>query len=288
LTCDTNANTSHVSALRDPIDLWGWKGLTIVGTGIRVGLQTTPEAKICIEQASQVLYLVGDPVSEAWIQSLRSGAESLFPLYGRDKPRCQTYTEIEDRILENLRRWGDVCVVFYGHPGMLVGPAGEAMRRAREEGFQVRMLPGVSALDNLFSDLGLDPGINGLQTYEATGFLLYRPQLEPTAALVLWQIGALGEKSWSPQAQPKPGILRLLQNRLSEFYPADHPVVVYEAAVLPFESPVVQRTTVSSLVSSTFSTSSTLLVPPCPSGGPDLETLHLLEAGGIPEESPRI
>jgi hypothetical protein len=33
------------------------------------------------------------------------------------------------------------------------------------------MLPGISAEDCLFADLGIDPGIYGCQSYEATDFL---------------------------------------------------------------------------------------------------------------------
>lgn len=175
-----------MESLRQPPDLWGSRGLTIVGTGIRGGLQTTPEAKICIEQASKVLYLVGDPVSEQWLLSLNPRSESLYSRYSREKPRNETYREIVDEILKSLKNSPDVCVVFYGHPGVFVGPGLEAMRQARAEGIPVRMLPGVSALDNLFSDLGLDPGAAGLQCYEATGFLLYEPKIEPTAALILF------------------------------------------------------------------------------------------------------
>lgn len=279
----TSTDSFDLSALLEPIDLWGWKGLTIVGTGIRTGLQTTPEAKICIEQASKVLYLVADPVSEAWLKNLNPTAESLFSLYQSGKPRPQTYSEIVEKILDALRIASDVCVVFYGHPGMLVNPSREAMKRARAAGFQVRMLPGVSALDNLFSDLGFDPGITGLQSYEATGFLLHKPRFEPTAVLILWQIGVIGEMLWSPHSQPKAGNLRLLRDHLLMSYPADHLVAVYEAAVLPFERPVVHCTTLSKLLTSRMSTASTLFIPPLPRADPDPEIVNLLHAGGTPE-----
>lgn len=280
-------NSFDRSALDHPVDLWGWKGLTIVGTGIRAGLQTTPEARACIEQASRVLYLVGDPVSENWIKQTNPKAESLFSAYEDGRPRAQTYSEIVDRILGVLRSSPDVCVVFYGHPGVLVGPAGEAARRAREEGFPVRMLPGVSSMDNLFSDLGLDPGITGLQTYEATGYLLHRPRIEPTAALILWQIGVVGERTWTPGSQPRPGNLRLLQRALLDLYPADHPVVIYEAAVLPFAIPKIVRTTLTELPTLRFSTSSTLFVPPLARPRPDPKVVRLLDAGGLVDDGPR-
>jgi uncharacterized protein YabN with tetrapyrrole methylase and pyrophosphatase domain len=189
-----------VATLETPIDLWGWKGLTIVGTGIRAGLQTTPEARVCIEQSSRVYYLLADAISENWLRGLKPDARSLLPLYGSGKARAQTYAEIVETVMAALREFRDVCLVFYGHSGVFVAPPAELRRTARSAGYQVRMLPGVSALDNLFSDLGLDPGITGLQSYEATAFMLRAPIFEPSAPLVLWQIGVLGEKEWRPQA----------------------------------------------------------------------------------------
>jgi hypothetical protein len=56
---------------------WDTKGLTIVGTGIRAGLQTTPEALASIHRARKVLFLVADLLSQEWIRSLNPTAESM-------------------------------------------------------------------------------------------------------------------------------------------------------------------------------------------------------------------
>lgn len=41
----------------------------------------------------------------------------------------------------------------------------------------------------MYADLDLDPGTHGVQSFEATDFLLYRRQIDPTSALILWQAG---------------------------------------------------------------------------------------------------
>ena len=43
--------------------------LTVVGSGIKAGVQTTPEAMRSIEQAEKVLYLFADPVPAAWVRA---------------------------------------------------------------------------------------------------------------------------------------------------------------------------------------------------------------------------
>lgn len=61
------------------------------------------------------------------------------------------------------------------------------------------MLPGVPAEDCLFADLGVDPGVAWWQSYDATPFLVYRPQFDTSAGLVLWQLDALGHRDFQPR-----------------------------------------------------------------------------------------
>jgi hypothetical protein len=107
---------SDASRAPDPApyenDVWGWKGLTIVGTGIRAGLQTTPEAKICITQATKVLYSLAGESAEAWLKGINPTAESLSSFYESGKPRAEIYSAIVEKILTYLRKFGDVCLVF--------------------------------------------------------------------------------------------------------------------------------------------------------------------------------
>ena len=49
------------------------------------------------------------------------------------------------------------CAAAFGHPGMYVNFTGDAIRRARAEGFGSMMLPGISAEATLMSDLLVDP-----------------------------------------------------------------------------------------------------------------------------------
>lgn len=54
-------------------------------------------------------------------------------------------------------------------------------------------MPGISAIDCLFADLKIDPASMGLQSYDATEFLLYDENFSTTSHLVLWQIAIIGE-----------------------------------------------------------------------------------------------
>ena len=103
--------------------------LTIVGTGIQVNMQTTPEARAAIERAEKVLYLVANRPAGYWIGRLNPSAESLEHFYVLGQDRFVAYQAIVDRILMYVCQQLRVCVVFYGHPGVFVYSSHEAIRR---------------------------------------------------------------------------------------------------------------------------------------------------------------
>ena len=170
--------------------------LVVVGAGIGFA-RITLEARAAIAAADEVLYLVPDPVSATGIEALNPRAQSLHGLYEEGASHRAAYERMAEAILEPVRAGKRVCAAFYGHPGVFVLPSHDAISRARAEGFDASMLPGVSAEDCLVADLGVDPGVSGLQSYEASDFLRRRPAIEPTTALVLWQIGVVGARTLS-------------------------------------------------------------------------------------------
>jgi hypothetical protein len=248
--------------------------LVVVGTGIRPGLQTTPEARLAIERADKVLFLV-DPVGARWIASLNPSTRSLGDLYSAERPRAEAYRAMVEEILSLVRQGFQVCAAFYGHPGVFVTPSHESVRRAREEGFEARMLPGVSAEDCLVADLGVDPGDLGWHAYEATDFLLHGRVPDPSVQLVLWQVGALGELR--ARKGPNRAALRVLAERLEESYGPDHEVVLYQACPYPIGEALIERLRLPDLPEAEVQPMATLYVPPArPAQVPGMaETLGL-------------
>ncbi len=233
--------------------------------------QTTLAAQRAIEQAELVFFAVVDPCTVRWIRQLNPHAESLpYPLDNR--PRLETYLVMANRIMTQVRAGKHVCAVFYGHPGVLTTPAHEMARQARHEGFSVRMLPGVSSLACLFADLCLDPGQAGCQIYEANDFLTQERIFDARTPLILCQVGLIGNRSFYDQAnteQIRAG-LRTLHEGLSRHFPADHDVILYEAAMMPIQRPRIDRIPLKTLPAAVVSDLSTLYVPPLLSAFPTL------------------
>jgi uncharacterized protein YabN with tetrapyrrole methylase and pyrophosphatase domain len=236
--------------------------LIVVGTGIRTVGHMTMEAVAWIKQADKVLHVVGDPVAELILKELNpQGAESMTGMYAEGKQRIDTYNQMVERTLECVRAGMLTCMACYGHPGVFVYPSHESIRRARAEGYSARMLPGISSEDCLFADLGVDPGINGCQSYEATDFLLNGRVIDPTSSVVLWQIGVVGDATFKAVGYDL-SAMPLLVERLLKIYPATHPMYLYEAAVYHGCEPMIRQITAPELAYGPLSAGYTLYIPP--------------------------
>jgi len=252
--------------------------LWVVGTGIQLMGQVTIETESVIRSASKLLYLVTDPVTKAWLTELNDSAEDLFSLYGEGKPRIQTYEEMVERILGFVRAGEEVCAAFYGHPGVFVHPGHEAIRVARAEGYRATMLPGISAEDCLFADLGLDPGATGCQSFEATDFLVYARKFDEHVPLVLWQVSVIGQLTH--EVENSVVGLEVLSSHLAAAYGPGHEAVIYEAARYPVVPPVMRSVRIEDLPKAKMSGISTLVVLPRGRTSADMAMVKRL---GIPD-----
>jgi uncharacterized protein YabN with tetrapyrrole methylase and pyrophosphatase domain len=235
--------------------------LTVVGTGIKAVGQVTLEARASIVQADKVLHHIADPITEKWLTSLNPNEESLRQFYKEHRPRILTYNKMVDCILKHVRSGLNVCAAFYGHPGVFVHPSHESVMGARREGYYARMLPGVSSMDCLFADLGIDPSRTGCQLLEATDFLVYDRFLDVTSTVILWQVGAVGELSYKPSGV-NVNKLRILAEALQRYYGLDYEVILYEAAQYSACQPRIERTPLSKLAEIEVTSISTIYIPP--------------------------
>lgn len=251
----------------------------MVGTGLRIAGQVTQEALAAIVEAEKLFHLIQDQVTHRWLEELNPTAESLYDSYRPGRLRRETYEEIVERMLAPVRRGLRVCAAFYGHPGVFVMPAHEAIRRARAEGHDAEMLPGVSAEDCLVADVGFDPGDRGCQSFEATDFLIRHRRFDPASALLLWQIGGIGISDFREEEYWNPRGVAILAETLAATYGEGHEVIVYEASPYPVVPPVVHRCPLARLPAAPVTSGSTLLVPPLAEREVDRELLSRLRGG---------
>jgi uncharacterized protein YabN with tetrapyrrole methylase and pyrophosphatase domain len=249
--------------------------LTVVGTGITIGLHLTPESSAAIDAADELLHLAADRLAETWLDGLHPRARSLRGLYAPGAGREAIYAQIVEAILAPVREGRAVCAAFYGHPGVFVRPSHEAIRLARAEGYDARMLAAVSAEDCLFADIGVDPATTGCASYDATDFLVHSRRVDTSVALILWQITVIGDLT--AVSKPRLDNVHVLVERLREHYPPTHDVVVYEAPPFPVARPSVERVPLGKLAGARLTPLSTLFVPPA--SAPPVDTAMAARLG---------
>eukprot|EP00443_Scrippsiella_acuminata_P001166 CAMPEP_0115319854 /NCGR_PEP_ID=MMETSP0270-20121206/80001_1 /TAXON_ID=71861 /ORGANISM="Scrippsiella trochoidea, Strain CCMP3099" /LENGTH=918 /DNA_ID=CAMNT_0002739601 /DNA_START=1 /DNA_END=2757 /DNA_ORIENTATION=+ len=219
--------------------------LVVVGTGIRVN-QVTLETLQAVDEADLVLYSLADSVTESFIRKRRPDSIDLYGLYGNGKLRDETYTQTAEAMLAPARLGLRVVAVFYGHPGVFDFPSHRAIAIARAEGIRARMLPAISASDNLYADLGVDPLAPGTQTLEATDLLLRTRDLDRGSHTLIYQVGGIGDPGFNYTGSSNPKFHPFVQ-RLLSLYGQSHKVVLYIANRLPVGAPTIHVRTLSEL-----------------------------------------
>ena len=251
--------------------------LVCVGVGMTLGSHITPLSRSYIEKADVVFTALSDGIIELWLARMNPAVRSFQALYKEGKSRAETYREMVETMLTEVRGGKQVCGAFYGHPGVFALPPHKAIAIARAEGYRAHMEPGVSAEDCLYADIGFDPGRYGCQHFEASQFMFYRRRIDPSAYLILWQIGVAGDQSFarfSTSAQYR----QVLVDILARDYDLSHEVIIYRAATLPMQDPRVERIPLSKLPDADISMHETLVIPPARPLEQDLSVRERLSA----------
>ncbi|KAG6330027.1 hypothetical protein ID866_9061 [Astraeus odoratus] len=217
--------------------------LTIAGSGIASIRHITLETLSYIEHADKVYYCITDPATEAFIQDKSKGDYiNLMVYYSTNKHRYESYVQMCEVMLNDVRAGYDVL--------------------ARDEGFQVKMLPGISAADYMFADLGFDPAIPGCMAQEATAIVVQNKKLDPSLHNIIWQVGGVGGRDIAFDNAS----FHYLVDRLQEDFGPKHKVTHYIGAVLPQSTTIMDEFTIADLrkeeMVKQLSPISTLYVPP--------------------------
>ncbi|KAJ3912580.1 tetrapyrrole methylase [Lentinula edodes] len=237
--------------------------LIIAGSGIASIRHITLETLSYIENADKVYCIVTDPATEAFIQEKsRGNFADLTIYYDKDKSRYESYVQMSEVMLHDVRAGIQVVGVFYGHPGVFVSPSHRAIAIALDEGFHAKMLPGISAEDYMFSDLGFDPAIPGCMTQEATSIVIHNKVLDPTIHNIIWQVGSVGVDTMVFDN----GLFHLLVDHLEKYFGPNDKVIHYIGVVLPQSVTVKDKFTIAELreerIIKQITTVSTFYVPP--------------------------
>lgn len=245
--------------------------LIVVGSGIKTVAHITEETRRVIQYADKVLYLVNEEHLKSWITREAKESESLDAIYFSIIKRIDAYQQITNYIIDQYNKFTTLCVVFYGHPAVFADSALKAVKSINAAGGNAVILPAISSMDCLFSDLQIDPGDQGFFSIDATELLLFERSIDPKAHVVLWQISSLGAHDLARTKK-----IDVLSDYLKSYYKEEHPICIYEAALYPTQKPRIEWTTLIRLIDLKFSSISSLYIPPVLPGQISSKYLTLL------------
>ncbi|CZH22075.1 SAM-dependent methyltransferase [Legionella pneumophila serogroup 1] len=231
--------------------------LIVVGSGIKSISHLTEETKRVIQNADKVLYLINEDNLKQWIQREAKNSESLDSIYFSNEKRIEAYQAITTYIIDEYKKTSILCVVFYGHPTVFADSALNAVRQIKRDGGEAIILPAVSTQDCLFSDLEIDTGDQGCFSIEATELVLFERYIDVHAHLILWQVANFGRTDGKMTEN-----LPILKEYLSNYYPVDYSICLYEAPSLPTFSPRIEWIPLCHIDQSVISSITTVYIPP--------------------------
>lgn len=220
--------------------------IAIVGLGIVGVHQITREVEETIRRCRHTFVVDSGFGVVPYLKSLCPEVTSLLPLYEKGKSRLPTYRRMAAEVVNAAITGSPVCFATYGHPLVYCYPATLIQRAAKLLNLRVEIFPGVSALDTLLVDLGIDFAADGLQIYEATDLLLRRRPLQNDVPCVLWQANVFAEPTHNTDRRSAEQFLHL-QNYLLEFYPAEHPITLVVSKTFPLLRSLVENYRVGTL-----------------------------------------
>jgi uncharacterized protein YabN with tetrapyrrole methylase and pyrophosphatase domain len=213
----------------------------IVGLGINGIEHVTRETESVCRRSSEILAVATHPAVLSYLETLCPKVTNLHALsYREDEHRGKAYDTMSASVLSAALERPPVTFAVYGHPMVYVYPSRQILEAAPYLGLTVRVLPAVSSLDTMFVDLGIDPGVDGLQMYEATDVLVRRRPLQPDVPCLLWQVGTVESVFYSTAAS-KPDRFFRIKEYLLRFYPPEHELIAVHSTLHPLLDPSVYR-----------------------------------------------
>lgn len=199
--------------------------LFVIGLGIIIPDHITRQASEALARCSEIYSIVQEP-SHLW-NSKATGPQScvrnLLDLYVEGRPRVENYDVATRTVINALRPGRHVAYVTYGNPMSYDKVAQDLVKRAKASHLSFQIIPGISSLDALFCDLGIDMA-PAVQVYDASWLLAggIRPLLD--VAVILMQVGLFGSLVTHYSERKSGQSLSKLVEYLSEFYPPAHVV----------------------------------------------------------------
>jgi len=237
--------------------------ITVIGLGIDGVHQLTRQAEETLRR-SRVTFVTD--LAPGVIEYLRDLSPRIMDLsaYRADGDhRVPIYRRMAGDVVAAALDDPPVCFATYGHPLVYCYPTTLIRRAARVLDLKVAVLPGISSIDTLLADAGVDPAFDGLQVYEATDLVIRARPLQDDVGTVILQAPIVLDPD-NRAGRNRAENLRVLEDHLLRYYPKDHRALLMISSIHPLLEPIRFEVPIGELVSvlERASTVATLYIPP--------------------------
>lgn len=213
----------------------------VVGLGIKGIEHVTRETEAAFRRSNEILAVATHPAVLTYLESMGPKVTNLHTIsYREDEHRLDAYDTMAASVLAAALEHPPVTFALYGHPMIYVLPSRQVMQAAPYLGLKAEVQPGISSLDTIFCDLGIDPASDGLQMYEATDLLLRRRPLQPDVPCLIWQVGTVESVLYST-AMSRPERFSRIKEYLLQFYPPEHELIAVYSTHHPLLDPTMTK-----------------------------------------------
>lgn len=236
--------------------------LIITGLGVKDVSHLTVEVQSHIKNSEIVIYSTYNPIMEYWIAKNSKKSVSLDSMYCKYDSLEDTYKNMTSFVQNKLDEFNYVVFAVYGHPNVFVKPTKMLVDAIKSDDVAITVLPGISSLDCLLSDLMIDPLYLGCQIYDATFYLNNEVIINSQCPLVLMQIGLINSTQNKCTKGYDAEVSKLLE-KLLVLFEKERQVKLYISSETSLEKPLIESFSLGQLIdkSSLISKKATLFIP---------------------------
>jgi len=205
--------------------------LYVIGLGIKIPDHTTVEALRIMSKCTRIYSIVQES-PQLWLPPGRTSevpVVNVLGMYAEGAVRTENYDRVASAIFKALTETQTVGYVTYGNPLAYDSVAQNLIRQAQRSGTRIEIVAGISSIDTLLCDLGVDMA-PGIQIYEASWLVASRVRLNVAAAAILLQLGTFGSFRAHYRDWRSAGSLEELRSYLMGSYPSSHKVTLVQSS----------------------------------------------------------
>jgi hypothetical protein len=202
--------------------------LVLAGFGAQDSLQLTVETQRILARYGKAFTLGLRPAMRSFLRTLKVEAVELDDRFRPGLPYAEAYLDVVATLLERSAVERPVVLLTPGNPLFLNALSRTLLMEARRLGLKVQILPGVSIVDVLINEIGMDVSLFGLQVFDALWLVQRRLPLAPALPAMILNLRGI-DRDAVPEvngaAAPRPDIEPLFDHLLC-FYEASQPVAL--------------------------------------------------------------